>query len=216
MKKIMYVTFIGFFYVLNIHSQCFVDTAKLNQSYRNLQHYSVNYEREKAFFDAFPASWMEFYLTYHWYKDRPYRLDYRDHIEAFGNLKLIPDTAYCDKLIFIGVGGKWDADAISDLQDLLHRVMDKKSDVFFARLSLQHRGFQLRFWQYYWSAITHPEDGLKRTRKDYPQECEALKNKMKAKYPNEVKTMEIAMSYALGEINFKRIENNFPHGYFVK
>ena len=197
-------------------SQCVVDTAKLNQSFRDLKNFPANYDREKAFFDAFPSSWMEFVLSYQWYPNKAYILDYNNHIEAFGNLQFIQDTTYCDKLIFLGVGGKWEADATSQLQQILHSQMNNKTDVFFFRLSLQHRGFQLRFWQFYWSSITLPEDNLNRVREDYLKECELLKRKMGAKYLDEVKTMEIAISYALGEITFSKIENNFPHKYFTK
>ena len=214
MRKIILIAITGFVCILNVNSQSFVDTAKLNRAYRDLKSLPANYEREKAFFEAFPSSWMEFILTYHWRSNMMYDLDY-DHIAVLGNLKFIPDTIYCDKLIFLGVGGKWESDAPNYLQEALHKVMDKKADVFFARLSLQHRGFQLRFWQYYWSCITHPEDNLKKvSRPEYRKECELLKNKMKAKYPEEVKAMEVALSYSLGEINFLRIEDNFPHGYF--
>ena len=216
LSKLALIALISFVFLLKVSSQCFVDTAKLNQSLRNLKSLPTSYELEKAFFDAFPSSWMEFHLTYQWYPNKDYDLGYMDHIETFGNLKLIPDTTYCDKLISLCVGGKWEADATSALQQVLHDMMGKKADVFFSRLSLHHRGFQLRFWQYYWSSITHPEDNLNKVREDYPKECDLLKRKMTSKYPNEVKTMEIAMSYSLGEINFETIENNFPHGYFVK
>ena len=215
MKKVI-ITLISFFCAFITNSQCFVDTAKLNQSFIDLNNFPVTYEREKAFFDAFPSSWMEFVLTYQYYPNKSFELDYINHIELFKNLKLIPDSMYCDKLIFLSVGGKWEADATGALQNVLHTKMNNKTEVFFSRLARLHRGFQLRFWQFFWSSITHSEDNLKRIRNDYVNECELIKNKMGKKYPDEVKTMETAFSFALGEITFSTIENNFPHKYFVK
>ena len=215
MTRIILILFLVFFSLFKVQPQYFVDTAKLNQAYRDLERYPRNFDREKAFFNAFPSSWMEFILTYQFFPGRLLYLDI-EHINAFGNLSIIPDSSYCDKLIFIAVGGKWEADAPSAFQKILHKNMDKKTDVFFSQLSKLHRGFQLRFWQFYWSSMTHPEDNMNYVREDFKRECELLRNKMKTTHLEEVKTMEIAFLFAFGEITFSKIENNFPHNYFVK
>ena len=213
MKRLILITLILLSCITAGFSQCFVDTAKLNRAGRDLIKGPRTYEKEKAFFDAFPTSWMEYILTYQYYRNRPYELDFSEHIEVFENLRLIPDSLYCDKLIFISIGGRWVADTPSALQRLLHRIMDKKSDVFFARLAKHRKGIRLRFWQFYWSSLYRPTDGGS-VRDDYPKECELLKSKMIKKYPETVKAMEVALTYALGEIDFENLD--FPHNYFVK
>jgi len=216
MKQLIFIALISLTCVGEGRSQCYVDTAKLNQAYRDLIKGKRTYEKEKAFFDAFPSSWMEFILTYQWYYPNiPNKLNYVEHIEIFESLKLIPDTTYCDKLIHLSIGGKWSGDAISYLQEVLHNVMNKKSNVFFARLSKYTKGIQLRFWQFYWSSLYRVTDGGS-NRDDYPKECELLKNRMRTKYPETVKAMEIGLNYALGEITFDEVENDFPHKYFAK
>ncbi|MDR2569625.1 MAG: hypothetical protein LBD23_04920 [Oscillospiraceae bacterium] len=123
-------------------------------------------------------------------------------MDAFENLSLIPDSTYCDNLIRLSIGGKWDADAPSGLQRLLRRVMEKKTETFFSRLSKQSRGYQLRFWLFYWSSLYIHTDGgsLGTPGREYPLVCERFKKLMIAKYPDEVKTMEIALPFALGEV----------------
>jgi len=195
------------FCIFEVHSQCFVDTEKLNQSYFNLIQNTNSFEAQKAFFNAFPSSWMEYILTYTCNLD----MDVEGHIKALENLSLIPDSTYCDKLIHLSIDGKWDADAPYYLQALLRRIIDKKGDVFFARLSKQSNGYQLRFWLFYWSSMLHTEDNIPTVRKDFPKECEQLKIKMNAKYPKVVKIMETALPFALGEVLWPNgVEEYFP------
>jgi len=220
MKQLFFIVLISLTCVAGGRSQCYVDTAKLNQAYRNLVKGKRTYEKEKAFFDAFPSSWMEYILTTNQLSrgknnDLTEIFLFNKQLEVFENLSLIPDSLYCDKLIHLAIGGKWNADYPSAMQEVLHNVMNKKSNVFFARLSKYTKGIQLRFWQFYWSSLYRVEDGGS-NRDDYPKECELLKNRMKTKYPETVKAMEIGLNYALGEITFDEVENDFPHKYFAK
>ena len=223
MKKFL-ITAIFLGCLANGYSQCFpLDTGKLKQSYHELMNNPRTIQREKAFFDAFPSSWMELILTYRYHNAKEYdkTMNYlhAEHIYAFGDLTLIPDSTYIEKFIHLAIGGKWDADSPNvRFQETLHRNMEKKTNVFFQLLSKQSRGYQLRFWLFFWSSMFHTEDGGSLGHEqEYNMMCESIKNKVKAKYPDEVKTMEIALPYALGEVlgSFGLFED-FPHLYFSK
>jgi hypothetical protein len=97
-------------------------------------------------------------MTYQFMRGKNYDLTMYSlcdkHIEVL--LKIcpaIPDSVYCDKLISLSIGGRWDADAPSALKTVLHKAMLMKTQSMFDRLSKQTRGFQLRFWQFYWSSF---------------------------------------------------------------
>ena len=224
MKQLILIAAICYGSMREVHSQCFpVDTAKLNQACRDLMNNPKTFQLEKAFFDAFPSSWMEFILTYQFHPGKNYDMSmnflYSEHISAFGKLSFIPDSTYCDKLINLAIGGKWFADYVSSLQTVIHNTMDEKTAMFFSRLSKRSSGYQLRFWMFFWSSFYHPEDGgsLGQLGIDYPVACEKYKNKMGKTYPENVKIMETALPFALGEILWPYgAEEDFPHLYLVK
>lgn len=75
------------------YSQCVpVDTVALKQSLARLHQSNFSPTDERAFFDVFPKTWDEFYLTYGWLP--PYEANmqkyYLDHLSAFGKLSFIP------------------------------------------------------------------------------------------------------------------------------
>jgi hypothetical protein len=203
MFKRIFLIIIGCWLSFYSYSQCFpIDTAKLNTAYRELRDDSTSQKWQKAFFNAFPATWMEFVLTYQ-YANAAMSHVAMEHIAMLWNLlpmNGIPDSVYCDKIINLSIGGKWDADAPNFLNAMIHKVVSFRTELMFDRLSKQSRGFQLRFWQFYWSSLL--------ANKTYKTECDELSKKMQLKYPKEVKIMKIAMEFAWQEMDYPF--NNYP------
>ncbi len=213
---------IFFIFVINssiAFSQYFpIDTVRLNTAYRELKKNPGSLERQKDFFHAFPSTWMEFVMTYQfmgstypYFKDRDsrgYDLGMLKlcgaHIDAFGKMiPLMPDTVYCDKLINLCISGKWDADAPSGLQRIVREFMSQKPQVMFKQLSKQTRGFQLRFWQFYWSSLHLVESNV--------AQCKQLKTMFGRSMPDQVKIMEIGFEFATEEFELHSPYDDYPH-----
>jgi hypothetical protein len=209
MKQIFFIISLSLSFSTG-YSQYFpVDTAKLNTAYRNLIENPKSKELSEIFFDAFPSTWIEFIMTYQymWDKEKKYDLTMCNlcgkHIDAFLDIfPVIPDSIYCDKLISLAIGGRWDADLPSALQrTIIHKIMSIKPEAMFRQLSKQTRGFQLRFWQFYWSSLE--------ANNVYDKDCNKLKKMMSGKYPNEVKIMTTAFEYAWKEMMYP--VDFYPH-----
>ena len=128
MKKILFTIFVVIT-TNNISAQYIpIDTVMLNTAYRNLM-VSNSRENQEAYFKAFPNNWMEYIATYQYYenslqdkkKNSQYHLAY-EQVKAFGNLTVIPEDAYCKKLVYLAVGGRDDADAPNYLKSLLSKI----------------------------------------------------------------------------------------------
>ena len=176
-----------------------VDTVKLNKAYRNLMA-SDSRENQEAYFKAFPADWMEYIATYQYYenslenkkKNSQYHLAYKQ-VEAFGNLKVIPEDAYCKRLVYLAIGGRDDADAPNYLKSLLSQKMQTMSNCIFNIVIKLKVGHQFEFWAFYWaSPYSNKEDSEK---------LEYLQKLYKEKYPLEVKIMIDSFKYSNGKIN---------------
>ncbi|WP_286833795.1 MULTISPECIES: hypothetical protein [unclassified Proteiniphilum] len=180
-------------------SQTFlVDTAKLNSSFRELVDKPNTIERQKAFFDAFPNTWIEFVTTYQYVSKKDYDLTmYRlaqKQVEALGGrVTLINDSLYCRKIVNVAIGGLLDADAPNYYKNLLHKVMWNKMDVMLYTISQLRKGHQMQFWQFYWSSNV----------KSKPLETEFFRlSKLNIdSYPEEMKIMKIAYDYFYDGVN---------------
>lgn len=198
MKKYIYISIlITISSILNAQFYP-VDTAKLNTAYKELISDPNSFTIQKKFFDSFPNTWMEFIMTYQYFPSKEYDLTmYRNaekHIRAFGEkTTLIDDSIYCEKLVNIAVGGRWDADAPNSLQELLHQIMKEKTKTLFNAVSQLELGSQMQFWQYYWSNLHY--------NKRYEDELKWLNLKLSNDYPNEIEIMEIAFKYFCGGIS---------------
>ena len=180
-----------------------VDTARLNQSYAELIAHPDSESHQKAFFTAFPSTWMEFIMTYQYVPGKKYNLTMysksSEQISALSKLTLIPDSTYCEKLIGIAVGAEWDADAPSYFRSLLHEIFQTKKDAMFKALSQLRKGNQMQFWQFYWSNIVRS--------KNLEKEFLQLKKESIEQYPDQVKIMSIAFDYFYDGI---AIPHNYP------
>jgi hypothetical protein len=138
------------------------------------------------------------------YENTPLHSDSRKHIETFGRLfGSIPDSLYFDKVINISIGGIWNADAVSFLQAQIHRVVKAKPRTMIARLSKQTKGYQLRFWQFYWSSSS--------ANREYKKEHDELRAVFLAISPQATKIMDIGFEYAWKEYDFQDKHPKFDH-----
>lgn len=199
MKKIILIlltTIIG----NNMFAQYFpVDTARLNNAYRNLIETPNNPKVEKAYFDAFPSKWKDYNMTYQYLPNDNYDLTMyslaNKQVKAFGDLSSIPDPIYCEKLVNIAIGARLEADAPNYLKGLLWEKMKTKMDYIFTTLSHLRKGHRMEFWEFYWSNIVES--------KDIPEEFNRLKKLNEKKYPEEVEIMTDAFKYFYNGVNFE-------------
>ncbi|SHF48788.1 hypothetical protein SAMN05444349_1222 [Bacteroides faecichinchillae] len=199
MKNIVFIIFVAIA-TNNMYAQYVpIDTVMLNKAYRNLM-VSDSRENQEAYFKAFPNNWMEYIATYQYYKDSlqdkkknsQYHLAYKQ-VEAFGNLTVIPEDAYCKKLVYLAIGGRDDADAPSYLKSLLSQKMQVMSNCIFNVINKLKPGHQFEFWEFYWWApYPGEEDSI---------ELERLKKQYGEIYPIVVQNMVGAYKYFSGGIN---------------
>ena len=187
-----------FFVVFSSKAQYFqVDTAKLNTAYIEFAKSPHSQEKQEAFFNAFPCNWNEFITTYGFCSKNGYDLTMynaaHSHIEALGSISLVNDTAYCRKLVNIAVGGTYDADAPNYFKSLLHRVMHGKMDAMLYAVSQLRKGHCMQFWQFYWSSNGKSDELEKEFARLYELNV--------GKYPDMMKTMEIAFHYFYNGVN---------------
>ncbi len=197
MKKTFLLVVI-LFAVLAAKAQYFqVDTVRLNTAYRELVNNPDSNEKQEAFFYAFPNYWSEFITTYGFCSKDGYDLTMynaaQSHIEALGSISLVNDTVYCRKLVNIAVGGTYEADAPNYFKSLLHRVMHKKMDVMLYTISQLRKGHCMQFWQFYWSSNGKSDER--------ETEFAQLYSLNIGKYPDMMKTMEIAFHYFYNGVN---------------
>lgn len=190
----------------NICAQYFpVDTAKLNSSYRNLVNEPNSIEYQKAFFEAFPSTWMEFIMTYQFVPAEEYDLSMYHladgHISALRKITFIPDSVYCKKMVDLSIGGKLDADAPNYLLWLLHDVMKAKTSQMFEYISKLDKGYQMLFWQFYWSGMY--------SNREFEAECKKLKTLHEDECPETVQIMCDAYKYFHNGIYLGY--KDFPH-----
>lgn len=199
MKKTLLFVILFMLVVHSANAQYFqVDTAKLNTAYRELVNNPDSKEKQEAFFNAFPNNWREFITTYCFCSNDGYDLTMYsaayDHIAALGSkMSMINDTVYCRKLVNIAVGATYDADAPNYFKSLLHRVMRKKMDVMLYNVSWLRKGHCMQFWQFYWSSNGKSNE--------FEKEFAHLYELNIDKYPDIIKTMEIAFRYFYNGVN---------------
>lgn len=190
----------------SLYAQYFpVDTARLNSSYRNLMEHPESPACQKAYFESFPSTWMEYIMTYQYMPEPGYDLamyyEGSKQVEAFGNrLPLIADSVYFKKLVNLGSGALKTADAPNHLQSLLKQKMKEKPDALFQSLSQFSDGERMLFWTFYWSNNIYKRN----LEKDF-NETIAL---YEQKYPVDVEMMRIAYKYFHKDTDFV---NQYPH-----
>jgi hypothetical protein len=179
---------VSFCFSIQVYSQ--VDTAKLNRAYDRLMKDTASHALQMEFFMAFPVTFMQFYQTYMF--QCPNHNVYGKQISAFRKLTAVPKASYCDRLIRLSIAGKWDADAVSDLKCLIHEYTAKNPETVLNCLSKYSRGYQLRFWQFYWTSLNATNE--------YQDEYNKLRAIIFPVSPEQTRIMDIAFEFAWKEI----------------
>lgn len=193
MRKFLLVI-LSIVFVNSIFGQCplGVDTVRLKAAYRELVNEPNVPEHQKAFFNAFPDTWMGYVMTYQYTLNKESNRSLYDvaanHVDALrDNMASIPDSVYCKKIVRIALGGVWDADAPSYFQGVLNAAVKNKRDCMFRTIAQLRKGHQMQFWQFYWSNIVRS--------KQLENEFNSLKALSEKNYPDETKVMIVAYNY---------------------
>lgn len=175
-----------------------VNTFKLNKAYRELMKSPNNAERQKAFFEPFPSTWKEYINLYdhvskEGYDLTMYKLAY-NHVKCLAeNMTLIPDSEYCSKIVGVSIGAMHGADVPNYLQSLLHEVMLKKKDAMLKELSKLRKGYQMLFWQFYWSNSVESKEVEEEFNRFYKMNIKT--------YPKQMAIMKVAYTYFYNGVN---------------
>ena len=205
--------------------------SKLEQTYCKLKEKDTP-KNQKAFFDAFPFTWDEFYEQIckgDSLSDKGKNEKY-DIVEAFGDLDAINDTMVCVKLLNLSLGARYDADESDALQETVYSKMNgwvgKGDDnkispkaavripkIMFWLLSNVVKGDQLRFWGFYWSSMYHDCDGGPHIDHSRDKEVEKMAKLMAGKYPQLERAMRTAYEYFSNGVYFWS-DTEYKYGWF--
>ncbi|HEY9533071.1 MAG TPA: hypothetical protein VIQ77_00980 [Mucilaginibacter sp.] len=116
------------------------------------------YYYQLQFFDAFPDSFKQLNKLYA-DKDGPLSSVAHEHIYLFNGLNNINDTLYYKKIISIGIGGHWDADAIDFFQQGLRNKILGNPELTATILKNLSTKKILSFWRFYFDG-PHPKKQL--------------------------------------------------------
>ena len=186
-----------------------VDTVRINRTFAAMVESGYTTETQREFFNAFPKTWHEYWLTY-------------GNIPAFDNLQFsfshhvkdglckldqIPDSLFYDRLISLGIAGTVEADDVGhDLQNLIRRELKKNPRLMMERLSKRYYKSYFPFWYFVFnSLICHP---------NYVDLYEMLKDpewEFAGKYPTIMSYMDQAFALSCGKARF--MEKLFPSYY---
>jgi len=172
MKKLTLLLFFFFNYsYAQVPGKAIITKAdKLRDLYAKIMTEPDNDNAKQAFFNVFPATFKEFVNLYGYENDSPCILYYKAEghvLGLFNNIKSVNDTLYYNKIIDIAIGGRWDADAVSYLQQGIRQHVLKNIDLTVYLLGRRSSKQMHSFWYFYFDG-PHPERqvpaGLKKIR----------------------------------------------------
>ncbi len=181
-----------------------LDTIELNQAYAALQADPCK-DNQQRFFDAMPKSGQQFMRLYGYLSrddfDTTMYNRASQHLEALAALDAIDDTLYCRRLVRLAIGNSYNCDAPNYLQMLLHQKfcmpnpdLNGNPNTLLHVISLMPRGYQMQFWQFYWSNDPFSIG--------YADELELLTIITSISYPDMVPTICTAHDYFNGGVYF--------------
>ena len=204
MKRFIFFSSLFLVAFLTATAQNFpVDTARINKAYRALEEGTRTLKTEMEFLDAFPTTWLEFYLTYGCLSDDSN--DYimcrmcNRHINTLFGLSQINDTLLCEKIVNIAVGMKESNDCTSIFQELLVNYILQHENTVLHYLSKLRKGHQMEFWQFCWSTVTEC---------NWKEVFWELYNRNKDAFPEQMEISRTAFNYFYNGINYPEL---LPH-----
>ena len=134
-----------------------VDTARINKAYKVLMSGECTTETEMEFLEAYPTTWLEFYMTYSFMynEDDNYTMCdmCSEHITTLISLTHINDTILCKKIVNLSIGMQETGECTGVFQSYLINYVLRNDKLVLDYLSKLRKGYQMQFWQFYWSSI---------------------------------------------------------------
>lgn len=123
----------------------------------------------REFFNHFPKSFRQFY-DYYGDSDKPLYYTGGAHVQVYRKCsRFIDSTAYVSSLISLGIGGRWDADAVSWMQKLIKDEFSERIKLFCSIMEGYKSEEVVSFFIFYMDKLHFKED-------DFPVELKALKD----------------------------------------
>lgn len=180
-----------------------IDTARLNNAYRAIISGERNIKSEIEFLEAYPTTWLEFYMTYSYVEDEEYDMEMSqlctEHISTLFGLSLINDTIKCKKIVDLTIGMKESGECTGVYQDYLVGYILSNEELVLDYLSKLKKGHQMEFWQFCWSSTCECNRA---------EHFNKIYNRNKDKYPEEMEISRIAYQHFYEGINYP---NLLPH-----
>ena len=202
--------------LLSLFSFCFisafsfpVDTAKVNRTFALMVKSGYTAETQREFFDAFPITWHELWLTY---GNIPsfdnLKSSFKKHMyEGLYKLDKIPDSLFYDRLITLGIGGTEVADDIGgNLRNLIVNKLEENPKLMMECLSKKYYTAYFPFWYFVFNSLLCTDENVEIYRK-----LEGYEIMFKEKYPVIMNYIEQAFILSNGKAIFD--DNCFPLYY---
>lgn len=166
---------------------------KLDSLYRVLIKDPESVQKQRDFFDYFPDNFEDFRTTYGYNpkyskNDSMYDVAEEHVFKGLAQLDKLSDTIYYTRLINLSIGGKWEVDAISALQDIVQRKTEANTQLLFCLLAQYPQEKIYSFWYFYFHSL-HPLKGG----------IPSVLLQMKSKYPSVFREMQKAFKDSDGK-----------------
>ena len=186
-----------------------VDTMRINRAFEAMVKSGYTAETQREFFNAFPKTWHEYWLTY---GNIPafdnLQSSFRNHMnEGLHKLDKIPDSLFYDKLISLGIAGTVEVDDVGQyLQDLIQRELKKNPKLMMERLSKRYYTSYFPFWYFVFNSLICESSNMNLYKTLNNPEMGLLE-----KYPTIMGYMSQAFALSCGKARF--LERLFPSYY---
>ena len=180
-----------------------VDTARINKAYKVLMSGECTTETEMEFLEAYPTTWLEFYMTYSFMyneDDNYIMCDMcSEHITTLISLTHINDTILCKKIVNLSIGMQETGECTGVFQSYLINYVLRNDKLVLDYLSKLRKGYQMQFWQFCWSTVTEC---------NWADVFVRLYNRNRLMYPKQMEMSRIAFEYFYDGIYYTRL---LPH-----
>lgn len=154
MKRFVFAFFISVSFI-SVYSFP-VDTVRINRAFNAMVESGYTAETQREFFDAFPKTWNEYWLTYGSIPSFNNLQDRFIHHMNDGLWKLdkVPDSLFYDRLISLGTAGTVEQNCAGALlQDLILRHIQKNPQMIMERLSKRYYTNYFPFWYFVFNSL---------------------------------------------------------------
>lgn len=143
---------------------------KLKKSFKELEE-EDKIQTQKLFFQLFPESFMEFESVFGFTNNNPAPLysDSNNYLVKFFELDKISISNKLEKVINIGINGKWDADGVNYFQNNMRELIFRNTNSMYSILNLK-TSKEIKSFFYFFFDEPHPGYNI------FPKEFDQLKN----------------------------------------